>query len=137
MTGAWAGFYDYNTLDKNAIIGVHPETDNLLLATGFSGVWLCVCSSIFISFSQIIPVLPSAPPHSFSISDASTHPSTTQHHTTRRRHAGHGLQQAPAVGCAIAELLVTGGQRYQTLDLSRLGLTRVMEGRPLFEANIV
>ncbi len=58
------------------------------------------------------------------------HPS----HTTR---TGHGLQQAPAVGRGLAELLSTGGRAYQTLDLSRLSLRRVMEGAPLREANIV
>ncbi len=34
---AWAGHYDMNTLDHNAILGAHPEVDNLLFANGFSG----------------------------------------------------------------------------------------------------
>lgn len=34
---SWAGHYDVNFLDHNAIVGPHPEVDNLLFANGFSG----------------------------------------------------------------------------------------------------
>lgn len=84
LTGGWAGHYAVNTVDGNAIIGAHPELENLLFANGFSG---------------------------------------------------HGLQQAPAVGRAIAELIVSG--RFRTLDLSRLGVTRLIAGCPLAENNII
>jgi sarcosine oxidase len=81
---AWAGHYDYNTLDQNAILGPHPEIGNFLFANGFSG---------------------------------------------------HGLQQSPAVGRAIAELVVHG--RYVSLDLARFGYARVAAGAPIFENNVV
>jgi glycine/D-amino acid oxidase-like deaminating enzyme len=34
---AWAGLYDYNTVDQNAILGPHPEVANFHFANGFSG----------------------------------------------------------------------------------------------------
>ncbi|MDP1650446.1 MAG: FAD-binding oxidoreductase [Rubrivivax sp.] len=84
LLSAWAGHYDVNTLDDNAIVGAHPEVDNLLFANGFSG---------------------------------------------------HGLQQSPAVGRALAELVTRGG--FRSLDLAALGWARVLENRPLRELNVV
>ena len=81
---AWAGHYDMNLLDQNAIVGSLPGLANLFVAVGFSG---------------------------------------------------HGLQQAPAVGRGLAELIAGG--RYATLDLSPLGYDRIAARRPLLEQNVV
>jgi FAD-dependent oxidoreductase domain-containing protein 1 len=81
---AWAGHYDMNLFDHNALVGAVPGTSNVWLANGFSG---------------------------------------------------HGLQQSPAVGRFLAELIGSGGCR--TLDLSDLAPVRLLENRPLVEKNVV
>ncbi|XP_025413960.1 FAD-dependent oxidoreductase domain-containing protein 1-like isoform X2 [Sipha flava] len=37
VKSSWAGYYDYNWYDQNAIVGPHPSYFNLFFATGFSG----------------------------------------------------------------------------------------------------
>jgi FAD-dependent oxidoreductase domain-containing protein 1 len=81
---AWAGYFEMNTFDHNAILGPHPSIENLLFMNGFSG---------------------------------------------------HGMQQAPIVGRAMAELILQG--RFQTLDLSDLSYDRIIHNRPLLEANVI
>ena len=47
--------------------------------------------------------------------------------------SGHGLQQSPAVGRALSELITYGA--YRTIDLTRFGYRRVLTGDPLRESN--
>jgi len=37
LMSMWAGLYDTNSVDHNAVLGEHPHYRNLLFATGFSG----------------------------------------------------------------------------------------------------
>ncbi|MCB0991832.1 MAG: FAD-binding oxidoreductase [Acidimicrobiales bacterium] len=49
--------------------------------------------------------------------------------------SGHGLQQSPAVGRAISELITYG--RYETLDLAPLGYRRIETGTPFLETLVI
>lgn len=81
---AWAGHYDMNLFDHNAIVGTAPGPGNFYLCNGYSG---------------------------------------------------HGLQQSPAVGRGIAELIVHG--RYLSLDLSAFAYHRILRNAPLIERNVI
>ncbi|MBK5267963.1 MAG: FAD-binding oxidoreductase [Acidimicrobiia bacterium] len=49
--------------------------------------------------------------------------------------SGHGLQQSPAVGRGVSELIVYGA--YRTLDLTPLGYDRVTRNEPFHESAII
>jgi FAD-dependent oxidoreductase domain-containing protein 1 len=49
--------------------------------------------------------------------------------------SGHGLMHAPGCGRAMSELILTG--RYQSIDLTRLGWQRILDGKPLPERGII
>jgi len=49
--------------------------------------------------------------------------------------SGHGLQQGPGVGNALAELIMHGG--FKTKDFACFGYERIASGIPLFEKNVI
>ena len=49
--------------------------------------------------------------------------------------SGHGMQQAPVIGRAMAELVLH--DRFDSLDLSDLLYSRITANRPLYEANVI
>ncbi|XP_029037499.2 FAD-dependent oxidoreductase domain-containing protein 1 isoform X1 [Osmia bicornis bicornis] len=49
--------------------------------------------------------------------------------------SGHGIQQSPAVGRAVSELIIDGN--FQTIDLSNFGFERFIKGKLMHEVNII
>jgi glycine/D-amino acid oxidase-like deaminating enzyme len=49
--------------------------------------------------------------------------------------SGHGLQQGPAAGRAVSELIVYEG--FRTLDLTEVGYERIVENRPFLEKAVI
>ena len=54
LTGGWAGYYDTNRLDNNAIVGKHPKMKNVYLATGFTGRGLMQAPGIGRGLTELI-----------------------------------------------------------------------------------
>ncbi|XP_077284965.1 FAD-dependent oxidoreductase domain-containing protein 1 homolog [Arctopsyche grandis] len=48
--------------------------------------------------------------------------------------SGHGIQQAPAVGRCLTELILDG--EFVTIDLNRLSFDRILLDKPVFETNV-
>ncbi len=80
----WVGHYAYNTLDQNAILGMHTKVANFAFLNGFSG---------------------------------------------------HGLQQSPAIGRGMAELITYG--EYRSLDLSPFNYARIEKGETFLEKAVI
>jgi glycine/D-amino acid oxidase-like deaminating enzyme len=51
---SWAGHYDMNLLDHNAILGAHPDIENFLFANGFSGHGLQHSPAVGRALSELV-----------------------------------------------------------------------------------
>lgn len=51
--------------------------------------------------------------------------------------SGHGLQHAIGAGRGVGEWIASGGVHYKTIDLTPLGMDRVVQRRPFLEANVI
>jgi FAD-dependent oxidoreductase domain-containing protein 1 len=49
--------------------------------------------------------------------------------------SGFGIQQAPAIGRAAAELILDGD--FKTIDLTRFGFDRLIVDKPMYETTVV
>ena len=54
LTGGWAGYYDCNKLDNNAVIGKHPKYENLYIASGFTGRGLMQAPGVGRALTELI-----------------------------------------------------------------------------------
>ncbi|HHI82016.1 MAG TPA: FAD-dependent oxidoreductase, partial [Rhizobiales bacterium] len=49
--------------------------------------------------------------------------------------SGHGLQQAPAVGRGLSEVIIYG--QYRNLDMSELSYRRIISNTPFLEKAVI
>ena len=54
LTGGWAGYYDCNKLDNNAVVGKHPKFENVYMASGFTGRGLMQAPGIGRALTELI-----------------------------------------------------------------------------------
>ena len=54
LTGGWAGYYDCNKLDNNAVVGKHPKYENVYIASGFTGRGLMQAPGIGRALTELI-----------------------------------------------------------------------------------
>lgn len=54
VKNSWAGLYEYNRLDQNAVIGRDPYYDNLFWATGFSGHGIQMSPAVGKALTELI-----------------------------------------------------------------------------------
>ncbi|MGM7636870.1 NAD(P)/FAD-dependent oxidoreductase [Bacillus sp. Hm123] len=54
LKSGWAGLYDFNTVDQNAIIGEHPLMNGYYLALGFSGHGMQQAPGVGLGLAELI-----------------------------------------------------------------------------------
>lgn len=50
----WAGWYEYNVIDQNGIVGFHPGCGNLVVANGFSGHGLQMSPAVGRAVAELV-----------------------------------------------------------------------------------
>lgn len=119
VTNFWSGFYDYNIFDQVITACMTQRYSSLFLN----------CAIVLINLTLLINTGQNA--------IIGYHPQFSNL-IVCTGFSGHGLQQSPASGRAVSEI-VAGGQnwRYTTIDINRFGFERLVDKKPLYETGIV